>query len=136
MSVGLVPVCLKCPGGIDELVIHGKTGLLVKDRKEDFQDKLLYLSNNPALFKQLSKSAIDHVKNNYSVENVANQWIDFYHILSKGKKKHKNIRVPIWIKLPKINEKGFIIENYSTMQYLISSLRIKLGSFIKFRIQR
>lgn len=136
MSVGLVPVCLKCPGGVDELVIHGKTGLLVKNRKEDFQEKLLYLLNNPTLFKQLSKSAINHVKNNYSVENVANKWIDFYHILSKGKKKYKNVRVPIWIKLPKINEKGFIIENYSTMQYLISSLRIKLGSFIKFRIQR
>ena len=67
MAVGLVPICLKCPGGIEELVIDNKTGLLASNRNESFVEKLSLLSNNSKLFRELSGSARKHIHENYSL---------------------------------------------------------------------
>ena len=130
MASRLVPVCLKCPGGIEELVIHGETGLIVSDWNEDFIIKLRSLQENPAIFQKLSKSAYNHAVSNYSVDVVASKWIKFYECFSM-KNGFRKIRTPIWLNLPKIKNDGFILENITPIGFMISQLRIKFGKLLR-----
>lgn len=132
MACGLVPVCLKCPGGIEELVIHNETGLLVENRGEDFINKLKSLQENPSLLKRLSLAAIEHVKKNYDVGVVAKKWEDFYNSFD-NRSSFKRIRTPFWISLPKIKDEGFILSNYTELQFFIYQIRkrFKVGKRIR-----
>lgn len=132
MACGLVPVCLKCPGGIEELVIHNETGLLVKNRGEDFLSKLKSLQENPSLHRRLSLAAIEHVKKNYDVGVVAKKWEDFYKSFDK-RCSFKRIRTPFWISLPKIKDEGFILSNYTELQFFIYQIRKRLKVRKRFR---
>jgi glycosyltransferase involved in cell wall biosynthesis len=132
MACGLVPVCLKCPGGIEELVIHNETGLLVENRGEDFINKLKSLQENPSLHRRLSLAAIEHVKKNYDVGVVAKKWEDFYNSFD-NRSSFKRIRTPFWISLPKIKDEGFILSNYTELQFFIYQIRkrFKVGKRIR-----
>lgn len=132
MAVGLVPICLKCPGGIEELVIHNETGLLVENRGEDFLSKLKSLQENPDFHRRLSLAAIEHVKKNYDVGVVAKKWEDFYKSFDK-RCSFKRIRTPFWISLPKIKDEGFILSNYTELQFFIYQIRKRLKVRKRFR---
>jgi len=106
MAVGLVPICLKCPGGIEELVIDNKTGLITSNRNESFIVKLSLLATNPKLFRELSASARKHIHENYSLESTVNKWKEFLGQLERNKKRTKSeLLIPNKICLPKLKNK-------------------------------
>lgn len=105
MAVGIVPVCLKCPGGIEELVIDNKTGLLANDRSESFFEKLSLLSQNTKLFENLSMAARKHVIDNYSLHKSVKKWETFIAEIKKANiVKKTRLKVPQKIKLPRLKK--------------------------------
>lgn len=74
MAAGLVPVCLDIPGGVRELVIHERTGLLVRDRGQDFVDAVLRLADDAGLRRRLAAGAREHVRMHFSAETATDQW--------------------------------------------------------------
>ncbi|MCB0832683.1 MAG: glycosyltransferase family 4 protein [Bacteroidetes bacterium] len=93
MAAGLVPVCLDIPGGVRELVTHGETGLLVKDRKQDFVNAIGRLANDNALRKKLATNARSHIKKYYSLSVAADRWETFCTELIR----ESNNRIPLVI---------------------------------------
>lgn len=133
MAVGLVPICLKCPGGIEELVIDNKTGLLASNRNESFVEKLSLLANNPKLFRELSGSARKHIHENYSLQKTVNQWKEFLLQLEKNKKRMKSeLLIPNKISLPKLKFKlECDMRLPSKYENIIPVIRINLGRIKK-----
>lgn len=76
MTCGCVPVCLRIPSGIPELVENGVSGILVDDRDDSFVDAIRALKNDPNLWKQMSAAARDRVVQNYSMDAVTDRWME------------------------------------------------------------
>ena len=133
MAVGLVPICLKCPGGIEELVIDNKTGLLASNRNESFVEKLSLLSNNPKLFRELSGSARKHIHENYSLQKTVSRWKEFLLQLEKNKKRMKSeLLIPNKISLPKLKFKlECDMRLPSKYENIIPVIRINIGRIKK-----
>lgn len=74
MACGVVPVCLDIRSGIPELVKHEETGLLVKDRGDNFVRAIRQLREQPDLWWRLSRAARAKVKREYSTQFVAGRW--------------------------------------------------------------
>lgn len=105
MSCGLVPVCLQCPGGLDGLVIHDETGLIVKDRDRDFQSTVDRLSNDEKLRNRIAQNARDYAIKHLSVSRSADLWECFFEELIAEAGPRKRITVPQQIMLPPIHPK-------------------------------
>jgi glycosyltransferase involved in cell wall biosynthesis len=76
MSCGVVPVCLHEESGINEIIEHGVNGFIVKDRSEDYQEKLKLLADDKALWTTMSKNAIETIKQYYSSDITNKKWFD------------------------------------------------------------
>lgn len=100
MMCGLVPVCLRCPGGLTELVEHERTGLLVEDREADFDAAIARLEQDPALRRRLAGAAREHATAHYSVEAVADAWERFFDELLADAEPRREIRIPRRLDLP------------------------------------
>ena len=113
MAAGLVPVCLDIPGGVHELIIHGYTGLFVKDRGEDFNAAISVLSKDILLRKRLSANAKSHVAMNFSLKVAADRWENFCKELIRAKRKqtHSAIMIPKRFILPPVRP-GLEREDY------------------------
>jgi len=69
------PVIATRVGGIPELMIDGKTGFLVKQgNHEDLIQKIQLLFNDQSLCKNMGISGKKFVEENFSWENIANQF--------------------------------------------------------------
>lgn len=67
-------VSTRSDGGIVDLVIHGKTGLLSpKNNAQALADNLAKLMRDPGLAEAMGKNALDHVSKLYSTD-VVTQW--------------------------------------------------------------
>jgi glycosyltransferase involved in cell wall biosynthesis len=97
MACGVVPVCYINEGGIDEIVEHGVNGFIVKNREEDYQDKLKSLVDDQLLWEQMSENAIQTIKTRYSSDITHKQWFE----LLNGYKNNtiKKVRIPFNMKL-------------------------------------
>jgi glycosyltransferase involved in cell wall biosynthesis len=102
MAAGLVPVCLDIAGGVQELVLHEKTGLLVKDRGESFVETITRLSKNTALRQRLASNAKAHVVKNFSLEVATDRWETFCGELVKDKKEPSSVIMPGRYSLPPV----------------------------------
>jgi colanic acid/amylovoran biosynthesis glycosyltransferase len=100
MACGLVPVCLKVPSGIPELVNDGTNGLLVPDRGNSFINAVRSLREDKGLWERLSKAACDKIKNGYSHENCVKLWITLLDDLNSQRNGRKMIHIPNRIELP------------------------------------
>jgi len=69
-------------GGIPEVVINGKTGLLVEygDWK-GFEENIEYLLDNPKLAKQMGKAGRRHVEKNFEITKVSQKLYRVYESL-------------------------------------------------------
>ncbi len=69
-------------GGIPEVVINGKTGLLVEygDWKR-FEENIEYLLDNPKLAKQMGKAGRRHVEKNFEITKVSQKLYRVYESL-------------------------------------------------------
>ncbi len=71
------PVVSAAKGGLLDTVVHGNTGLLMKNDKE-LVESILYLLNNPSVAKQFGANGIHHVRENFSPQEIAKQWLDLF----------------------------------------------------------
>lgn len=102
MACGCVPVCLDIRSGIPELVIHEKTGLLVKDREQSFVEAIKRLKEDRELWFELSSNSKALIQENFTVEVCAKKWALLIEELCKNK--HcSDIKVPRFLNLPKTN---------------------------------
>jgi glycosyltransferase involved in cell wall biosynthesis len=74
MSAGVVPVCMRTRSGVEELVEHGSTGLLVDDRGAGFVAAIGRLADDPELWQRLSAGARRRVEQHYSSAANAESW--------------------------------------------------------------
>lgn len=100
MAAGLVPVCLDIPGGVQELIEHEHTGLLVPDRGQGFRDAIQRLTTDRALRLQIATNARERVARNYSLKVAADRWEEFCGKLLKKMKHRSPIVIPRKITLP------------------------------------
>ncbi len=85
MSYGK-PVLATNAGGIREVMQDGKTGYLFAIGKvDDFAKKLLELSKDPELVKNLGVNAKARATSEFSAEKIVVKYLDYYHkIIKKG----------------------------------------------------
>lgn len=84
MSAG-TPVIASNIGGIPDIVIHEKTGLLVSERSADeIKSAVIRLINDTGLSKHLVDMGYQHVKDNFSREASANKFHDLYESFFKA----------------------------------------------------
>lgn len=103
MGCGLVPVCTDMRSGIPELVRHGFSGLIVKDRGDDFISAIITLKENLSLWEELSHNAKKIIDVGYDVEICADKWHQLLKELYKKSNRQK-IEFPKSIQLPKTNK--------------------------------
>lgn len=102
MSCGLVPVCLAY-NGIDELIMNGKNGFVVRDREDSFFNAVEMLYQDGALREKLSKAARQTIVDNYSLQSVTAKWINFVSLCLEKTNKRKDFIAPLKIQLPFFN---------------------------------
>ena len=128
MASGLVPVCYQYPGS-EELVIHGQTGLLVKDRDDSAIEAISTVITNLALRKRLSKNARQHIIDHFSVESSLDKWEILINLLTEPPQvKKTRFIAPKKINLPPMNDllKEYRIGNVSFfVQRMRSKLRLR-----------
>ena len=102
MACGLVPVCLDIRGGVRELVLDGKTGLLVKDRGDSFVRAIDRLREDVELRQRLGLGAREHICRDFSLEVAAARWETFCRELlgSRENGRKGSLRVPRGLSLP------------------------------------
>ncbi len=103
MATGLVPVCLRYPG-VEDLVTHGESGLIVDDRSESLEHALTTLSTEDQLWKKLATNARNIINENFSQNVVFDKWEKFLGDLVKNSPSHHEIRIPKRIRLPRKNK--------------------------------
>jgi glycosyltransferase involved in cell wall biosynthesis len=105
MAAGVVPICLDMRSGIREALEHGVNGLIVKDRAEDFFDAVGSLQAAPAKWQEMSSAARETVRQHYSIETSAREWMDLLKGLNGGRAARAIFRAPRKIHLPPPNPK-------------------------------
>ncbi len=102
MACGLVPICRTIPGGVSELVIDEKTGLIVGDSAQDVVRAVKRLSHDEQLWTTLSAGAREHVTRNYSLDVAAERWERFCEELLGESTSRRPLRIPHRIHLPSV----------------------------------
>ena len=83
---------------IQDVIVDGKTGFLVKDLRE-FVEKAVYLFQNDDIRKEMGKNAKKYA--DHKIENIAQIWIKIYEKLIrmypyKGGKEYQELFMEIW----------------------------------------
>lgn len=102
MACGVVPICLDIRSGIPELVEHDTTGLLVKDRQEDFVKAVRRLREEPSLWQHLSDGSRQKIEEEYSSHVCAERWEGFLRETSRTSKLNQPLVVSKKIDLPPV----------------------------------
>jgi glycosyltransferase involved in cell wall biosynthesis len=77
-----VPVIATNTGGIEELIIDGKTGFLVSPRDtRGMAEKLILLLKDAGLRKQVARNAKNNLNGDFAVTNMVNNSQDLYRSL-------------------------------------------------------
>ncbi len=103
MACGVVPVCLNMRSGIPELVQDGVTGLVVENRKSAFDQAILRLHADPALWQRLSRAARERVTSAYGHAVSVDRWAKLLHQLDRSSLARKPVSTPRTIRLPEQN---------------------------------
>ena len=70
-------------GGIPEVVIHERTGLMARDGDPiDLADQLQRILGDPELSNRLTKSGREHVLATYSPDLAIGRFLDIYHAVA------------------------------------------------------
>ena len=104
MAAGVVPICLDVRSGIREALEHGVNGLIVKDRADDFFSAVKSLSDS-AKWQKLSLAARETVRQRYSVEECARQWVSLLRRLNSARAARASFKAPKVLRLPPRNPK-------------------------------
>lgn len=75
-----LPVISTKSGSIDEVILDGKTGLLVEpDNFESLGEAMIKLGKNPELRKTMGQAGRKYIEENYSYQVVANKFYGFFN---------------------------------------------------------
>jgi glycosyltransferase involved in cell wall biosynthesis len=78
MQFGVVPISFFNWSSLQDIIIHDKTGILVKsDNLNDYINKLLELMGNAKLRMTLSTNAAEHAKK-FDIEIVGPKWLKLF----------------------------------------------------------
>jgi len=81
-----VPVVASAVGGIADVVINNKTGLLVKEKSpQELADAIRRLHDDPTLSKTLADNCLAHVNEFFSWERITEKQVAIYKNLIKGR---------------------------------------------------
>jgi glycosyltransferase involved in cell wall biosynthesis len=81
------PVVSSRVGGVDSVVLEGKTGYLVESRDVDaFANRLVRLAENPELRAQLGQAGAEHVRSKFAYQRLVSDMAALYHELLEKKK--------------------------------------------------
>ena len=100
MANGLVPIVTDIGGGTAALVEHGVTGLVVRDRDDDFDRAVAALAGDPVLWSRLSGAAAERVRRGFSSDGTARRWVEFAATLAAGARPRGTIAVPGSVEIP------------------------------------
>ena len=79
MSTGCVPVVSNLRGTLDQIVDHGRSGLLIKlGDIHGFAEAISYLANNPTVRKQMSIEARQVVADRFTVAHMASSYATLF----------------------------------------------------------
>ena len=82
-----VPVIGSNVGGIPDIIINGETGLLFRQKdSDDLADKMTGLLSDKQLSNKLITGGIAHVKQHYTWDIIADQFISIYNDILRKKK--------------------------------------------------
>jgi glycosyltransferase involved in cell wall biosynthesis len=74
-----LPVIASGLGGITDIVLHEKTGLLVPQRDpQALADALLRIADDPALAARLAEGGHQHAQRNFSWDVITDRWEECY----------------------------------------------------------
>lgn len=81
-----VPVVASNVGGISEVVMDGKTGILVPPQDpQALKQALKHLFEHPALARQMGRAGSEHVREAFSLDRMADQVVQVYDtVLGRG----------------------------------------------------
>lgn len=81
LACGLPVICTNT-GGNNELIQNNETGFLVEHENPDMiYEKILFLIQNPELRKKMGEKGKAFIMQNFSIENIANQYVELYESL-------------------------------------------------------
>lgn len=71
-------------GGIPEIILHNKTGIILNDPEntDDMAQKIIYLIESPSKCEELGRTARKYMEDNFSWDRVAGEIEDLYDKLS------------------------------------------------------
>jgi glycosyltransferase involved in cell wall biosynthesis len=79
-----VPVIGSRVGGIPDIIKHGDTGLLVKEKDpDDLSEKLILLLSNRRLRETLIQKGLEYVEQNFSWDKISDRFINTYQDVLK-----------------------------------------------------
>ena len=105
MAAGVVPICLDVRSGIREALEHGVNGLIVKDRAVDFISAVKALKGDTVRWQSLSRAARETVRQRYSIEECACQWVRLLRRLNSARAARASFNAPKVLRLPPRNPK-------------------------------
>lgn len=105
MAAGLAPVAMRGCSGVDELVEHEHTGLLLEDPEKDLPRAVERLRDDPALFEKLSANARERVRGFSSLPVVADAWLRLFQDILETEGPRRRVRMPLFLELPPLNPK-------------------------------
>lgn len=80
-----IPIIASSVDGIPDIIKNEFNGLLIKPKDYNaLADNIIRLINNPELAERLTKNALSTIEN-YSVESIANRYIELYQALLSSK---------------------------------------------------
>jgi glycosyltransferase involved in cell wall biosynthesis len=83
-----LPVVATAVGGSPELILSGKTGLLVpRGDHKAFSEAILYVLRNPAIKKEMGMTARAHFDSEFTFDAMIKKYVDLYNAVSADKLK-------------------------------------------------
>lgn len=74
------PVIATNDGGTPEIVLHGKTGFLIKLKGEaELIDRIHYLLDNPCVAKEMGHRGKERILDNFNLKNATDKHIELYN---------------------------------------------------------
>jgi len=74
------PVIASNVGSLNEIIIDGENGFLVKPGKiSEFVNKIIELHNNTSLRNSLSKNAVEYVDKKFNIKKMIEEYVDSYN---------------------------------------------------------
>lgn len=101
MAAGVVPVCRRCPGGLEELVRDNQTGLLA-DSDAEVVERVCRLLTDHQQWHELSQRARRHAVAEYSMEVSVKRWEEFCESFLSAAGTRRRIQIPESIALPPV----------------------------------